>query len=200
MKKFLTIALALLGVVLIAPANAQTNAKMGFKGNLGIVNLTGDISANKATIGFGGGALFRYYASPEFSIQPELLISLKGTKEEGDDGEKLKLTYVEVPVLLMYHPPTKGNIVPGFYFGPQLSFLMSAKSGGEDIKDMINSTDFGLVIGAGIDVSSREKGSLFLDLRYALGLSNIAKESDGDSIKNGAFFLGISYLFPLRKN
>ncbi|MCK5125539.1 MAG: PorT family protein [candidate division Zixibacteria bacterium] len=181
----------------VSPAQAQTKTEIGIKGGFGFANLTGDVTGTKSALSLGGGGLIRFPLSPQFSIQPELLLILKGTMEKGDDGEKLKLTYIEVPILAMYRPPTKGTVRPVFFTGPVLGLLLSAKVGDDDIKESLNGTDFGLVFGAGVDFETGAKGKIFLEARYTMGISNIAKDSGDDSVKNGVFSLGVSYLLPL---
>ena len=117
--------------------------------------------------------------------------------EKGDDAEKLKLTYVEVPILAMYRPPTQGTIRPAFFVGPAIGLLLSAKVGDDDIKDNLNGTDFGFVFGAGVDFETGAKGNISLDCRYTMGMSNIVKDSGDDSVKNGVFSFGVSYIIPL---
>jgi hypothetical protein len=182
----------------VSPIQAQKKTEIGVKGGLGFANLTGDVSDNKSMLCFGGGGLFRFSPSPQFSIQPEVLLVLKGAKyEDGYDSEKVKLTYIEVPVLAMYRPPTGGKVSPSFFAGPAISLLISAKAGDEDIKDEMNSTDLGLVFGAGVDFETGAKGKISLDGRYTMGISNIVKDSSDNSVRNGVFFLGVNYIFPL---
>ena len=197
-KKVITIMMVVACVIVfVYPVQAQKKIEMGIKGGLGLANLTGDVSGTESMLSFGGGGLFRFSPIPQFSIQPEVLFVLKGAQEKGDNGEKLKLAYIEVPVLAMYRPPAGEKVSPSFFAGPAISVLVSAKVGSEDIKDEVNSTDFGVVFGAGVDFKAGEKGKVSLDGRYTMGISNIAKDSGNDSVKNGVFSFWVSYLFPL---
>ena len=64
--------------------------------------------------------------------------------------------------------------------GPSLGFLQSADLEGEvggvtasvDFKDVMSSTDFGLGFGSGVNFQL-ETLSIFLEARYALGLSDV---------------------------
>jgi len=200
-------ALLVIGICLVAlvgTANAQTKMMFGVKGQFGMTTISGDVEDTKMKLGFGGGAVARFAISPMFDIQPEIMIALKGcgfdVPEGVDEDEyKFKLTYIDVPVLARYNIPMEGNIKPAIFAGPYLGFLMSAKEGDEDIKDYLKSTDFGLVLGAGIDLKAGEKGTLAIDARYNLGLSNINDSEDADDykIKNSGFGLNIAYLFSM---
>ena len=57
--------------------------------------------------------------------------------------------------------------------GPQLGILMGANSGGQNIKDSMNSVDFDLNFGIGVELS----GGTELGFRYVLGLANIVKDT-----------------------
>ena len=62
----------------------------------------------------------------------------------------------------------------------------------------MKSTDFGLVIGAGVDfgLGVPGTGKITLDVRYSLGLSTIADvEGEEVDIKNGAFSLMVGFSF-----
>ena len=200
MKRKTTIAIlvTLIAFVMISPAHAVPPA-FGIKGDVGLTNLTGDVTGNKSMLSFGGGFLFQYMASPQFAIQPEAAFVLKGAKEDNPGGpeEKLKLTYVEIPVLVKFKPKMNGSIQPAIFAGPALGILVSAKAASVDVKDQFKSTDFGAVFGAGIELAAGAKGKVSFDARYALGLSNILKDSGDVSVKNGVASFNVSYLFQM---
>ncbi|MEO9144312.1 MAG: porin family protein [Ginsengibacter sp.] len=176
--------------------SAQAQTSFGLKAGMTSANLK--ISGNglsismKSKIGFYAGAFADLGVSDQFSVQPELTYSLLGAKLDSD-GDKFKedLGYINLPVLLKYNKE-------GFsaFLGPQIGYLLSAKSksgsNSEDDKDSWKSTDFSGVIGAGYTLTN----GFGFDARYQLGLSNIAKESDGEgTVKNNAFMIGIHYRF-----
>jgi len=183
MKKIILTAAAIFAFGLV---NAQ-EAKFGVKAGLNLSNLTGDIENNSIKAGFQVGALVDIKISDNFSIQPEVLYSMQGAKF--DDG-KIELSYINVPVMAKFY------VANGFSLeaGPQIGFLMSAKAkedgaGSEDIKDFLKSTDFGLNIGAGYDLTE----NFNLGVRYGFGLSNIAEE--GDDLKNSNIAIAVAYKF-----
>lgn len=167
----------------ISPLVAQTNVELGIKGGLNVANITGDVSNTNTMLGFVGGGLAKINTNPQFSIQPELLVTLKGAQQDEGGNEKLKLTYLEIPVLGVYNFPTSSSTKPYILAGPALGILISAKAGEDDFKDNVNSTDFGFVLGGGVGFPAGENGKVVLDGRYAVGLANIAKDSEDDTIK-----------------
>lgn len=78
--------------------------------------------------------------------------------------------------------------------GPQIAFLISAKSMGEDVKDAFKSTDFQLVFGGGINFTKKIQANV----RYGIGMSNISETNnstfgDGITTKSSALSIGLSY-------
>ena len=184
-------------VILLTAAFAQAT-EVGLTGGLNMANMTGDYDENKSMLAFGGGTYARLSLVPQFTIQAEVLYMQKGTKwDEGD--EKLTLTYLEVPVLLMFNFPTPGPVSPSVFAGPYLGYLLDAKSDFEgeeyDAKAAFKDFDFGVVLGAGIDLKVGPSGKVFFNGRYSRGLSNINDlPVDDFSLKNGvlSFFVGYS--------
>lgn len=164
----------------IGSANAQ---EFGIKGGLNISNQT--LSASKTGIHIGGFINYPMNAD-KFSIQPEVLFSMKGSREE---GVKENFNYLTVPVMVQYSINDKVYAEAG----PELGFLLSAtatdKSGSEDImSDDLNRIDFGLAIGLGY----RFQPNISATARYTSGLSSITKEA---GIKNNVFQIGLAYTF-----
>jgi opacity protein-like surface antigen len=113
----------------------------------------------------------------------------------------IKADYLNIPLMLKYGVTDKLFLE----FGPQLGFLLSAKSkieetyDGEtyseeqDIKDSFKSIDFGLNFGVSFDVAE----NIMIGVRYNLGLSNIIDEEDSgdDKLQNAVFSLSVGYRF-----
>jgi hypothetical protein len=185
MKKF-TFALMLAAVLMFAaaPLFAEGNMMFGVKAGLNMANLSGDdVSNTKIKMGVIGGAFGCYNINEIFAVQLELLYTMKGA---GIDipviDASIKADYFEIPLLLKVNMPTEGKIKPSIYAGPAIGFLMSAKAeamgASVDIKDYFKSTNFGIVAGAGVGYEM-EKSLIFLEARYEVGLTTIAKENAG---------------------
>ncbi len=143
---------------------------------------------------------------------------------DGDIEGTVKLTYISFPVLAKI-AFSEGNAVrPYLIVGPEVGFLNAAEVSlemdvkieiatigysetesfdeEEDIKDQLESTEFALNIGGGIEFPlGSAKG--FLDARYALGLSKINKAIEeeaedifGDKdVKNNVIYINVGIIF-----
>ncbi len=177
-----------------------------------------DVST-KMRIGAAFGAFLEFSINDKFAIQPELLYTMKGVKgefegEDPDSGETvkvkgtIKLSYLEIPVLVRLSIPTEGKIKPSFLIGPALAFEISAEQEGEAKGETIDESgsedtdvkgvDFGLVFGAGV-AYELEKGKLMFDARYTLGLTSVPDiEGAGDiNAKNSVISITVGYCFSL---
>jgi opacity protein-like surface antigen len=203
MKKVLFIAV----VVLLGLGNVNAQeVKFGTKVGLNLSNFTGDLDDSDSKIGFNIGAFAEISLSDKFIFQPELLFSSQGAKfEESDNNfsfeETLKFNYLNMPLMIKFAASDKFALE----FGPQLGFLLSAKSKFEqtfdgetfseevDIKDSVKSIDFGLNFGASFDVSE----NIMIGARYNLGLLDITDVEDSEDFKlqNAVFSFSLGYRF-----
>ncbi len=196
-RSLLVVVAVLFAASLAVPQASAQGIKLGVKGGVNLAKLGGsDAGSTESKAGFVAGGFVEFMLGNMFAIQPEVLYSQKGAKESiGGDEVKLKVDYVEVPLLLKLNIPIEGSKVhPSVYAGPAVAFKASCKlaadiggvSASESCDDAgleIKSTDFGLAFGGGVsfDVGGAEVG---VDVRYTLGLSSIDDFSDPDDIKN----------------
>lgn len=172
---------------------------MGIKGGVNFTNLyTEDVDDNNVLTSFNAGLYANLPISSAASIQPELNYSRKGSELTYDNAfatgtTRLKLNYLEMPVLL------KLNVTPNFniHFGPYAAYLIDGKATNESdggvfnfeeniSNDDLNKWDYGLAAGVGFDFASTSLG-----IRYNYGLQTIGKERN---------FGGNTYTFPDSKN
>jgi hypothetical protein len=196
MKK---LALLILAGSFFATANAQF--AFGIKAGANFSNDNGNglngLSTSTLT-GFNGGVFFKVPVAGQLAIQPELVYSGQGFKatESGYTGTFTE-NYINIPVLLKYRFPM------GLFIetGPQIGFLMSAneKFQGVSASDKSNytSTDIAWAIGAGFHIPTTK---LAVDIRYNIGISNIASSSSNtggssgsNTVHNGVFQIGLMY-------
>src|SRR6476469_3511581 len=96
----------------------------GARGGVNIQNITGkDANGNKlnndAIAGFNAGLNAEIPLGAGTYLQPGVLYSMKGAKNQS--GDKIKLSYIEVPVNFVYKPILgSGRMLLGF--GPYAGF------------------------------------------------------------------------------
>ncbi|MCS4302583.1 MULTISPECIES: porin family protein [Chryseobacterium] len=170
---------------------SSSPVRFGLKAGLNVSTLSGDGMKSKA--GFYGGVFANIPVAQDFSVQPEVLYSGMGAKDDYDSNTKLNLDYIAIPVMFQY------NALPNLYFeaGPQFSFLINSKlkdsNNSFDMKDYTKGFDFALGLGAGYYFTP----NIGVNVRYVAGLTDIAKNrpSGADTSKNGAFQVGLAYKF-----
>ncbi|HAT69653.1 MAG TPA: PorT family protein, partial [Flavobacteriaceae bacterium] len=177
-KLFLFAAIAAFGITNL---QAQDGVSFGAKGGVNFSTLTGDdvddLDEDNARTSFHVGAIVEIPISDRFSVQPEILYSGQGIKFEDEDflGQgteaKIKLDYINVPVLAKFY------LVEGFSIeaGPQFGFLVNDEFEIEDSNgDTIESEDLDAAsfdLGAAVGLGYKFTNGLFLQGRYVFGLS-----------------------------
>ena len=171
----------------------------GLKAGATLSDFSGDIEHNERKLGFCGGLFLNYAVNEIFSVQPELLFVMKGTKHEQLENTAYHLTYFEIPVLVKLSLPTDAAFVPHAFVGPSFGFLMDATEEytniENDVKDYFNSLDYGMVVGTGFDFMIGT-GRLLLDFRYTFSMTNILEEEeneDDDELKNTGLTIMVGY-------
>jgi hypothetical protein len=195
MKQFLT---ALCVIMLVASfVSAQEVTGVGPKVQLNMANVAGDNSSdNKMALLFGAGGFLTMSVVPELDLQAEVIYNMKGTK--GDPDWSYTLSYIEANLLAKYPIVIEGSdIKPTVFAGPTLGVLVSASAdpGGVDIKDNLETLEYGLIFGAGATIPI-EDGALVVDARFNLGLANLLKV--GGSVysnTNQVISLSVGYAF-----
>lgn len=200
MKKLLLSVFILSGLIFITTPDAQ--AQLGVKGGLNVANFNDTDASADSRAGIMAGLTYDFGVpmSP-ITIQPGVFYAQKGAKlSEGNVEATTKLDYIEIPVVAKFNFILDNPMLtPHVYFGPYLGFNINAEqevSGGEnsgtvDIDDAVKGTDFGVVVGAGADITRFNVG-----VRYSAGLSDIAEDDsfDGDG-KNGVFSIVVGIDF-----
>lgn len=177
----------------------NVNTEFGVKGGLNMSNLyTDDADDENVLFGFNAGVYATLPVSDFIAIQPELLFTTRGSELEYNNAlaqgnVKLKLNYIELPLLVRVNITKNFNIHAGGY----ASYMVSAKSTGDgdfEFENQYNTDDFnkfdaGLAGGIGVDFSPLSVG-----LRYNYGLTTIEKDGDNSSdLKNSNLSLYLSY-------
>jgi Outer membrane protein beta-barrel domain len=130
----------------------------------------------------GGFALRRL--TGRLDLEPEGLFSMKGgSADVGSVDAKVRLDYVDVPVLLRYR--IKGSDRRGIHAfgGPSFNFLVRARTisdlGGtkieQDVTDDVERFELGVVGGVSVGF-----GRLMVEGRYTHGISDTDKDTDDE--------------------
>ncbi len=139
------------------------------------------------------GASYMYLVSPDFAIQPELLFSSKGAKEEEKNANidiSMNLNYLEIPILAKYILE-ENHIYIGTYLAFNLSATVTNNFLDKEIDlDGISTVDFGVSAGYERKITQ----NIAADLRVNYGLTGIEDNGIG-SIQNLSVLLGFQYYF-----
>lgn len=198
MKKIILSALAVFAFGFTNAQEVKFGAKVG--GNLSSLKATNfsgenDISIKfGANVGFQAGGFAEIKVADKFNVQPEVLFSYESYKFPIEGDANFNLSYINVPVMAKYYASEKISL----QVGPQIGFLVGAKAKfegeSEDVKDMLETVNFGVNFGLGYDFTKE----CFVDFRYNLGLSNISKEEfvgEDSKLKTSGFSLAVGYKF-----
>jgi hypothetical protein len=199
MKKYLLSLLIAFFAVVFCKINAQPGIGFGIKAG---INYSDQVTSGKgenvnvrSIIRFNGGAYFNLFLLDKIAVQPELMISGKGSDWD-DPAYDVKdlLTYIDIPVLFRYQVIDMLNL----HAGPQFGYLLSAnqkdKTSGEviNIDDYYKKPDLGIVLGAEANLPYK----INLTVRYVIGL--IPTSSDEEYIDpwlNNFFQISVGYRF-----
>ena len=223
--------LALSAFLIFSTLALQAQINFGILGGVNFQNINGkDNNGNKLEngllTGFHAGVNVIIPVAPDFYFQPGLLFSVKGakndffsppTKASGDLVTTTRLSYVEMPLNLLYRPQLgEGYILLGF--GPYIAFGIGGKENSEfgsvtynrDVKykntvtnviDLINNAYYKLFdAGANIFFGYELSMGVFLQLNAQLGLLNFEPEYEGETadetiLKNTGFGFSLGFRF-----
>lgn len=206
-------------VLIFGDKVASEKFHLSLDGALNISSIT-SLEKGKTNIGINFGLGTHIKLSDKLYLKPEFKpLSQKGAKKVNiiasipeditPDETKLKLNYIEVPILLQYYISSKLYISTG----PQISFLTTASqfttgtlNGGSDItfdldtKSLFNNIDFSFPLELGYSVSfstkkSTSKVDLNLFARYSYGFIDIFSNPVVVSSHNSTFQIGASFPF-----
>jgi hypothetical protein len=198
----------LAGVFALALAsNAIAGSEIGFLG--GLNRATFHETPQESGLDFAtrnlflAGGVLNLGLGGRFSLRIEPMFCTKGSTVTidifGAETATVRLSYLELPVLLNVSL-SSGAVRPYLIAGPTLGYLTSAtgtdSTGSKtDIKKNFKKADPGISFGGGLRMRGRP--SFFVEARYTLGLANIAKDSQGFSLKNRGLQLAAGLTFPL---
>jgi hypothetical protein len=190
---------------LAVPVSASAQ-QIGIKGGINFASLTPEededpeISRRRGPV---GGVWVSTPLGNRLSLQVEALFAEKGVTFEanpfGLDYAKIRLRYLEVPVLVRRDLGSAGPVARVFVVGGLApAFELSARSTvsfqGEvrtrDFGDQIKPFDLGLLGGIGVEV-----GPALVEARYTFGVLHINEDDNGDRIRNRVFGVMAGFRF-----
>ena len=197
MKKLFSVLITIIIYSAFSISPAQSNLGFGLKGGINYADqsTSGEgLNVNVENITrFHGGVYLNYFILDKIAIQPELLVSGKGSKwDDPYTDTKDLLTYLDLPILIRFQPFKILNIHAGPQFGYLISALQEDISGDEkmDIKDWYNNADIGIAIGAEANLPL----NINLTVRYIKGLSEATNDVEYiEPWKNNFIQVSIGY-------
>lgn len=209
MKKILIIVVfTLFYTVSIKAQQIYFGPKLG--GNISHFMYSGDntsfFDTKKMKLASHIGAFVEIPINDYFSIQPELLYSIKGARfninTEKDYESKYVYKYLSLPIIAKYFVSEKISLEGG----PQFAYLLSAKniersdvyasnlgheSASVNIREDMQVYDLGVTAGVGYLTDT----NFYISVRYNIGLSNIYKDipETRNVLRNGVFQLSLGY-------
>ena len=183
MKKIILV--AMFAVCYLNLMNAQV--LFGIKGGFNYDNFLLKDSKNELSIsnssGWQAGILLQVKI-PEIGagVQPELIYKVVNADVKDESNS---IHYFQVPVNL-FKSFNLGVIRPFLEAGPYFGYAVQLD--GETFKHKINKFDWGIGLGAGVELSKLQLGA-----RYSWGLQDVSKEEF--ELKNNIFSLSLAILF-----
>ncbi|MBE2228765.1 MAG: PorT family protein [Ignavibacteria bacterium] len=170
---------------------SQLSVKLGPEFGLNIANTSNTPSATtNSRIGLIIGGVVDVSISPQFSMVTGLRYIMKGNETVtadffGSSTTTQKANFLEIPALAKVKFPLT-EIKPYVIAGPTLGLKLSATTrtdqgttGGQDVDNPnVETIDFGLFFGAGLDFNVVPTTDLFFQAGYSLGLSNLSKTAN----------------------
>ena len=217
----ITIILLIFALMIVADISfGDIIAEYGLKGGLSIMKIkSSDTQDSDSIVKPCFGAYLTVNYENGFAIQPELLLLMKGGKTDYSTYGILAVeedvyTYLEVPVLAKYRLNSNDNIGLSIFAGPSIGMLLGThyKLTGYDAdylayllgintegtaKDLgidTNTFEFSLQFGTGMDFEIRS-GTLTVDARYCIGLTNVIDTNPEVGNKNNGFIIMAGYTF-----
>lgn len=166
---------------------------------------TGTATNSSTRIGFNAGAFGDYFFSDRWSIKVKLIYDQKGWDDgfinDMDKGLSMKtnyhLDYLNIPVMANWHFGKKRNWY--LNFGPYAGILLSAKETAlnMDLKDYIQTADFGLGVGIGVKIPVSEGIKIMIETDGQGGITDIIKNNQGTRFQNNRFSINTGLVFAL---
>lgn len=175
MRSYLRLGLcAVFAILVSSPVEAQQGAGFGLKGGWlysSFSEANRDFDSNN---GWAAGIFFGGNRDGVLGVQAEVLYARKGASA-GDTS--VDLHYLEIPLLARLNLGSSNRNTGALLYaigGPVFDVRLRARQDDFDVRNNYESTDAGLIAGAGVEISR-----FLLEARYNWGLRNILKSGGG---------------------
>lgn len=202
----------------IAGYSQAGRPSFGVRAGINFQNLNGkqgdgDQLKNDLKPGFNVGVNAELPVAPDFYLQPGLLFSTKGARQDnafGNEDAKIKLSYLEVPVNLLYKPLLgQGRLLLGF--GPYIAYAIGGEyelgdastdikwaneiSGAQAMDPYFKRLDAGANLLFGYELSSKLSAQLNAQLGLLKINPRIMGQDNESTTKNTGFGVSVGYRF-----
>jgi len=166
----------------LSPDDAGTSQEIDFRPFLGYEVGWIQHGTSNPDVGWQLGISYAARLSEDLSVQPELLFAQRGYRfehiERYNTSYRLKVYYLQIPLLLKYRLPLDWAVRPGLLLGPYVSFRLSASRtieiwGKGDTRGVsaVNFLDYGLAFAIDGEFSAWSQ-TVGVELRFDLGLAS----------------------------
>lgn len=197
MKKLIfTVLIALVTATTASAQFSKENLTYGAKMGINAASIAGMDIDSKMKFSFHAGAWAEYRFSPLLGVSPELLYSRQGYRFKNSEiTQHMRMNYLNVPLLVKIYPFPELPL--SFEVGPQLGFLLNAKSWEKwddqtatNPVDGMKGFDFSVAVGA-----TYWLGDISVQARFTIGLTSVADTGGEGSFRNNVLQLGAGYRF-----
>lgn len=158
-----------------------------------------------------GGAFLNAQITAALTLQPEIILTRRGAEfVQSNVRRTVRVNYFEVPVLAKIRLPIGDVVFPHILLGPNFSFRTNLDYSSFDTdagtvittnETDIRKSDVGGIVGAGIDIQTRNSGIFFtIDGRYGFGFNNINRVNDTVELRNAGWYFAAGIGFLLRRD
>lgn len=213
MKKIIYLAVSAL---LLTTIQTSAQVKFGVKTGLNVAKMVYDDDGDsdndiiKSRLNYQLGITAEYAITEKIFLESGLFLNRKGFRVNEDGGRpaNMNVSYLEIPIQLKYKTNV-GKTKLFFHAGPYVGYALSARYTskekmfyrdgglhktfkldiGNDKTDFIKHLDYGINIGAGVEMKKFTVG-----LQYSYGLANIiSNTNDNAKVKNRVATLSVGY-------
>ncbi len=172
MKKHIGIYIITGSLLISTMLQAQRDVfSVGPRVGVNLANVS-NVTDSKTKLGLVAGLTSTYSIAENSGITVDLLYSSEGYKTPND--VEVQMDYLQIPIYYNFFLGRLGQpLRPKVYVGAAPGFLLSAKSGTEDIKDMSANIAFSLSGGLGLNYRIADKVWLNADVRSFIGLTDV---------------------------